>query len=417
MSNNYSNNRIKAKQWLKEGDMMILLAGNSVKSSADDTYDYRVDNNFYYFTGLNREAFVLVMYKIKSAFKTMLFIEKPNETVEKWFGRKLSKEAAKTTSGIEDVKYLDDFKPWLVKMLTDGNVNTVLLDLEKLGFDEEDSEAHRFSNVLKNKFPHINIGSFHPFMCEQRMIKAPYEIELTRKAIALTHLGLDAILKVLKPTMYEYQLDATFKYTIAMNGAQGVAFPTIAASGENGVILHYIENDQKLKAGELVLLDLGAKYQGYCGDITRTYPVSGKFTERQKQIYQIVLDAQRATIEAMKPGTPFEKLNEVCKTTLLKGLKAIGLITKDDALAKYYYHGVSHHLGLNVHDISNREMALQPGMILTVEPGLYIAEEHIGIRIEDDVLITDEGNEVLSMAIPKEINDIEAIMNRQEAGR
>jgi len=417
MSNNYINNRSKAEEWLEEGEMMVLFAGGSVKSSADETYDFRIYNNFYYFTGLNREAFILVMYKIKSTFKTLLFIEKPNDDVEKWYGRKLSKEASKDISGIEDIKYLDDFKPWLGKIITDGKIKKVLLDLEKLSFDEQDSEAHRFSKLLIDKFPFVTLGSFHPFMCELRMIKEPYEIELTKKAIQLTHLGLDAILKVLRPSLFEYQLDATFKYTIWFNGAQGVAFPTIAASGENGVILHYIENDQKLKEGDLVLLDLGAKYKGYCGDITRTYPVNGKFTERQKQLYQIVLDAQCATIEVMKPETPFEKLNEVCKATLIKGLKDIGLITQDEELSKYYYHGVSHHLGLNVHDISHRETALKPGMILTVEPGLYIAEENIGIRIEDDILITEDVPEILSKAIPREIDEIEAILKQQEAQR
>jgi Xaa-Pro aminopeptidase len=415
MSNNFNNNRSKAEQWLGEGELMVLCAGNSIKSSADETYDYRVNQNFYYFTGLNREAFILVMYKIKSDFKTMLFIEKPNEDVEKWYGRKLSKEAAKDISGIEEIKYLEDFKPWLVKNITEGKINKVFLDLEKHHYDEPDSETHRFSKEITEKFPFINIGTFHPFMCEQRMVKEPYEIELTKQAIELTRLGLNAILKVLRPSLYEYQLDATFKHSIAFNGAQGVAFPTIAASGENAVILHYIENDQMLNDGDLVLLDLGAKYKGYCGDITRTYPVNGRFTKRQKQLYQIVLEAQQATIAVMKPGTPFEKLNEVCKATLMKGLKEVGLITKDEELSKYYYHGVSHHLGLNVHDISHREMPLQPGMILTVEPGLYIAEENIGIRIEDDIHITKEGAEILSKAIPKEIDEIEAIMRQQEA--
>ena len=406
----FTSHREATSAWLNNGEAMLLFAGKAIKSTADETHEFRINKNFYYFTGLKREAFIAAIYKLNDRLETILFIERPNYDVEKWYGRKLSIETAKSISGIDVVKYLEDFLPWLNKMFCDGKLESLWLDLEKLNWDEMDSYALNFAKDVQSKYPFVKIKTFHPKVAEMRMIKADSEVDLINEAIHKTHIGLNAILKALMPNILESQLDNVFQYHIKSEGAEGLAFPTIAASGDNGVILHYVENDQLMKENQLVLLDLGAKYKGYCSDITRTYPVSGKFTKRQADIYNIVLKAQKATIEAMKPGTPFERLNDVCKQTLTEELKNIGLIKRDEELGRYYYHGVSHHLGLDVHDISNREIALKPGMVLTVEPGLYIAEEGIGIRIEDDVLITETGNIVLSSEIPKEIDDIESLM-------
>ncbi|MBS7525740.1 aminopeptidase P family protein [Fusibacter paucivorans] len=407
----FEKNRLKTADWLQNGEAMVVFAGQSIKSTADEQHEFRVNKNFFYFTGIRREAFVLVCYKLKDELESLLFIEKPNYDVEKWFGRKLSKAKATEMSGIEQVKYVDDFLPWLNKLFYDGKIETLWLDLEKLSWEERDGRAHTFAKEVQDRYPFVTVKTFHPKVSEVRMIKCDEEVNWIKEAIHKTHIGLNAILKALMPGMLEGQLDNVFEYHIRTAGADGLAFPTIAASGGNGVILHYVENDCELKNGELVLLDLGAKYKGYNSDITRTYPVSGKFTKRQAQIYNIVLKAQLAVIDAMKPGVSFERLNEVCKSVLARELRNIDLIKEDSELGKYYYHGVSHHLGLDVHDIGNRESALTPGMVLTVEPGLYIAEEAIGIRIEDDVLITEDGNIVLSSEIPKAIDDIESLMS------
>ena len=213
--------------------------------------------------------------------------------------------------------------------------------------------------------------------------------------------------------MYEYQAESVFNYTITNNGADGNAFDTIAASGENAVILHHIENDSKVKKDNLILMDLGAQYNQYASDISRTLPVSGKFTERQKELYNIVLNTQKEVIKIMIPGTPFSKMNEIAKEFFAKELINLGLIQNEEEVAKYYYHGVGHYMGLDTHDLGSREVDLQPGMVITCEPGLYIAEENIGIRIEDDILITEKGNEVLSKAIIKEVDDIERFMSNR----
>ena len=210
--------------------------------------------------------------------------------------------------------------------------------------------------------------------------------------------------------MKEHQLEAYFNFDLKMAGVKDFAFPSIVASGPNGTILHYVENDREVQDGELVLLDLGAQYGYYSADISRTFPANGKFSARQKELYEIVLKAQAAVIEAIKPGFPMKELNEITKKVLTEELMRIGLIKEDSELANYYYHGVSHYLGLDTHDVGVYDGELQPGMVITVEPGLYVAQEQIGIRIEDDVLVTKDGAEVLSSAIPKQVADIEAIM-------
>lgn len=404
--------RAQLGSFLEVGDMAILFSGKAPKSTADAHYSFLPNKNFYYFTGCTQEQFIVAMIKTESGFETTLFIEKPDYDVEKWVGRKLTKEVASNLSGITDIQYLDGFIAWAGKTVYSGKVERLYLDLEKLSWDENDSSAATFAGEFSKRYPFVIIKSLHFILCELRVIKADKEVDLVKKAIDITHIGLDNILKMLKPGVLEYELEATFAYHIRMNGAERCSFETIAASGGDGVILHYVENNKPVNEGDLVLLDLGAQYNQYAADISRTYPVNGKFTDRQKQIYNIVLKAQTAVIDAMKPGIPYEDLNKICQKTLTSELKAIGLIKEDSELSKYYYHGVSHYLGLDVHDIGSRNGLLKPGMILTVEPGLYIAEENIGIRIEDDVLITETGHEVLSNAIPKTVEAIEALMEK-----
>lgn len=412
MKSLYEAHREQLGGFLEVGDVAILFSGKAPKSTADAHYSFLPNKNFYYFTGCTQENFIVAMQMTEKGLESTLFIEKPDYDIEKWVGRKLTIDSAKEVSGITDIQYLDAFVGWMGRLVYNGKVNRLYLDLEKLNWDEGDSTAAVFAGEFSKRYPFVTIKSLHFILCELRVIKSDEEVDLVKKAIDITNIGLENILKMLKPEVYEYQIEATFAYQIRMNGAERCSFETIAASGGDGVILHYVENSKQVKAGDLILLDLGAQYKQYAADISRTYPVSGVFSERQKQIYNIVLKAQEAVIEAMKPGVPYEDLNKVCQTTLCSELKAIGLIKEDSELSKYYYHGVSHYLGLDVHDIGSRNGLLKPGMILTVEPGLYIAEENIGIRIEDDVLVTESGREVLSKAIPKTVEAIEALMKQ-----
>lgn len=408
--NPYKINRQKLFQDMAVGDMAIVFAGMAPVSTADSLYPFRPDKNFYYLTGLKREGFILVMVKDGEKTREMLFITKPDYDIEKWVGRALPKKDCITISGIEEVHYLGDFDSTLNRLIDKDTLHRAYLDLARAHQDRAPGYAHSYAAKLQKTYPQLTIKNLHGFMTKHRVIKSEAEITTIKEAIHLTKLGLEEVMQTLKPGDREYVPAAAFDYAIMRNGADGNAFETIAASGKNGVILHYIENDDVMEDGALILMDLGAQYGQYASDITRTYPVNGKFTRRQAQIYNLVLKAHDAVINIMKPGLAFSDLNKKASEVLLEGLKALGLAKEDSDLGNYYYHGVSHPMGLDTHDLGSREMTLEAGMVLTVEPGLYIAEEAIGIRIEDDVLITEDGHEVLSKDIIRTVEEIEAFM-------
>lgn len=403
-------NRENLLKKLSVGEMAIFFSGSAPQSTADSHYDFRPDKNFYYLTGTTRETFILVLTKLEGKTESVLFIEKPDYDVEKWFGRKLTIEDTKEMSGMNDIKYLTEFENWLTRSIYSTKFEKLYLDLPRMKYNGEMTEAMLFAQETKKNFPELEIKNVHKFMSELRMIKSDFEVEEIKKALGLTQLGLDNIMKNLKPGDYEYAVEAEFRYAIRKNGADTNAFPTIAASGENAVILHYVENNHIMNDGDLILLDLGAQYNQYASDITRTYPINGKYSDRQKTLYNIVLKANEEVIKMMKPGLDFSELNKRCSEILSEELIKIDLIKEAKELSKYYYHGVSHFMGLDVHDVGFRDAKLEPGMIFTVEPGLYVAEENIGIRIEDDILITENGYVNLSKDIIKSVEDIEAFM-------
>lgn len=409
----FENNRHKLDQYLSTGDLAIVFNGKAPKSTADAHYSFLQNKNFFYLTGCKEEHFILAVYKGDKGIESTLFIEKPDYDIEKWIGRKTTKEVVMEKSGAKMVEYLDQFDGWVNRMIYADKVNRLFLDLEKLSADEDDSVAAKYGKKFADKYPFVQIKTLHPIMTALRTIKEPFEVEQVKKAIALTCEGLKGIMTHLKPEVYEYQLESIFSHTIRMNGADGNSFPTIAASGEDAVILHYVENNKPVKSGELVLLDLGAQFNQYAADVSRTFPVDGVFTERQKALYNAVIEAQDRVIEVMKPGYLIEDLNKVAQASLRASLKALGVMEDDNDLGLYYYHGVSHHLGLDVHDLGPRTGEIKPGMIFTVEPGLYIAKEGIGIRIEEDVLVTETGNEVLTKDIPRTVEAIETFMKNR----
>lgn len=410
MQSFFVSNREKLSHFIDDKAALILFSGMAPKCSADALYPFQVNKNFYYATGLKKENFALVLMRNGDEVATKLFIEAPNEQAEKWYGRKLKKEEVKSISAIEDVLYIDSLETWLNTEIYEGNIETLYFDLEKISWHEPDGYTHLKAKMIQERYPFIVIDTIHPYISKLRTFKSDLELEALDHAISLTKIALENVMQVMQAGMYEYQLAATFLHSVQMNGGDGLAFETIAASDEDGVILHYVENTKALKEDTLLLFDCGAKYNEYCADITRTYPVSGVFTERQKILYNIVLKAEETCIKAAKPGMTFESLNNVCKEVLIKECKAIGLIEEDSEISKYYYHGVSHFLGLDAHDLGSRKVKFEEGMVITVEPGLYIEEEHIGIRIEDDVLVTSEGGVNLSKDIIKTVDEIEAFM-------
>lgn len=413
---NYTKRLEKLGKKLAKGETVILFAGLSPESTSDSRYSLRTNKSFFYFTGLKAETYKVALYADESGVDYTLFIEKPNYDVEKWTGRRLTKEQAGKISGIKNVLYTEDFEAWLNSRIYNDKTKRIMLDIGRYSWNDRMRLEEEFAKIITEKYPHVSIGSVSGEIAKMREIKDAHEIEQLRKAIDITDAGIRKLYAVAKPGMYEYELAAEFAYEIGKRGETN-SFETIAASGENGYILHHVENDRKMQDGDLVLMDLGSWYKEYAADISRTFPVNGKFTERQKQIYEIVLKAQEDVLKVMKPGTPFAEINKACRASLLKSMKKIGMVKNDEELWKYYYHGVSHPIGLDVHDVGVRGGVLKAGMVLSLEPGIYIAEENIGIRIEDDILITKTGNEVLSKQIPKSVADIERLMAAGAAGK
>lgn len=411
-SNVFINNRKNLMEGLKDNSVLIMFAGNAPKKSADEAYPFTPNRNFYYLTGVNEEEVILMITKRDKRVEENLFIKKADPVMEKWVGKTISVDEAKAVSGINNIKYMEDFEGTLHKFITMYDINKLYLDLERDSFNSPATKEEVFAKKLIKKYPQVKIKNVYNKICNLRVIKNEEEIEETKKAIAITKEGIESLMKNAKAGMKEYQLEAHFDFVLKTNGVKDYAFKTIAASGKNATVLHYVDNNSEIKDGDLILFDLGAQLNYYNADISRTFPVNGRFTERQKQIYNIVLKAELEVIKAIKPGLPFTELNIIARKVLGEGLKEIGLIKEDTELSNYYYHGVSHYLGLDTHDVGSREAKLEPGMVVTVEPGLYISEEGIGIRIEDDVLVTKEGSEVLSKDIIKTVEEIEAFMNK-----
>ncbi|PEX86520.1 aminopeptidase P family protein [Bacillus cereus] len=407
----FAQNRERLMKTLPDESIMILFAGQAPHMSADAHYKFVPNRNFYYLTGIDEPNVIFTLKKFGNSVEETLFIEKSDPVMEKWVGKTVSKEDAEQISGIKKVVYIESFEKTIANTLFAENVKHVCLDLERREWNGTETKTLAYAKHVREQYPHITIGNVYPSICELRVFKTEEEIEIIKEAIAITKDGIYNVLKHAKSDMMEYELEAHFDFTLKSSGIKHHAFNTILASGKNATVLHYEDNDAQIQKGDLVLLDLGAQKDYYNADISYTFPASGTFSSRQKQIYNIVLKALKETTELIKPGVKFAALNEHTKKVLTEECKAIGLIQEDEELSKYYYHGVSHFLGLDTHDVGTyKDRVLEEGMVITIEPGLYIEEEAIGIRIEDDILVTKDGYENLSKDIIREVEEIEAFM-------
>lgn len=413
----YNKRRQTVFDRMADNSIAVLYSGIEHHVSADeyDIFTAHANRNFFYLTGLRRDKMALVLDKAAAEPKTTLFIEEADPSMERWYGRKVTVDEAKELSGIDNVRFIDELDGALDMIMTREDVYTAYFDTYR--HQKEDLPDYNVvkANEFKTAYPGVSIRNLFPFVAEQRMQKDEDEIALTKEAIKLTDTALKNVLANLKPGMFEYEAQADFEYSIRRNGAEWTAFPTIAGSGMNGTMLHYETNQDMMEDGSLLLMDLGARVRGYNSDITRTYPVNGKYTERQRQVYDIVLEANRTVLKEAKPGMTTVDLNNICKKVLAAGCIRLGLIEKEEEISRYYMHGVSHHLGIDVHDVTvDFNKKLRPGAIISDEPGLYIDEWEIGIRIEDDLLITEDGAVCLSEEIMRDADEIEAYMASQK---
>jgi len=412
MSELFATNRKNFGDTMENNSMLIVFSGTAPVKRGDEFYTYAPQRNFYYMTGISRPNLVFMQKKdAKGEVKCRLYLERYDELVAKWDGAALNVEKAKEISGVEDFSYIDELHGHIASAFLREKIKTVCLDMENRSLSAPNTPELDLAALLREKFPMVNLADAHPMFAALRVIKAPQEVGHLQKAADVTQEAFEAVLKSCRPGMAEYELEAHLDYIFKKSGCKDRAFHTIMAAGKNACILHYRENDAKINDGDLVLVDFGAQWENYSADVTRTFPANGKFSERQKQLYNIVLGALNKVIDMIKPGIVYGAMNEAVIEYYGEELVKIGLISDKKDVSKYYFHGVAHMLGLETHDVgTDRELLLKPGMVFTVEPGLYIAEEGIGIRIEDDVVVTENGCEVLTKGIIKEVDKIEAFM-------
>lgn len=425
----FAQRRHTVLQQMDSSGVAVLAASTLKTRNSDVSYPFRQNSNFYYLTGLSQPEAVLVLLPNRAEGETVLFCPKEDPERDLWEGPQVGPQLACAEYGADQAFEINTLFERLIELLSDRSV--LYFDL---GGRLDQVVVEAINKVKQKQRKGIRapqqIQSIAALLAEMRCVKAPYEQALIRQACQISVDGHRQAMQLCQPGLTEYQLEASLVHSFMIQGARSVAYPSIVGGGRNACTLHYIDNRDLLREGDLVLIDAGAEWQGYAGDITRTFPVSGRFSAAQTLLYELVLATQLSVIELVKPGLPWGELQTVAIKRLTQGLLDLGILKggldemiETKAYRKYYMHNIGHWLGLDVHDVGaykveNQWRALQPGMVFTVEPGLYIPEEAdvpeqwqgIGIRIEDDILVTDSGCEILTQALPKNIADIEALM-------
>lgn len=407
----YVRRRRKLIEGMPEEFAVILPPAASKPASADAHYPYVPSMNMVYLTGIEQPRTWLVIHRRRGMEpREDLFIDAYDETYAKWVGSVLTVEEARERSGVENVSFNSGVEGWIDRILIKWGISRVWVDYPLQGLRGETGTRLGFAGRLLSAYPHIRFERLSELVFRLRMVKEPEELDRMREAIDLTRKGFLRALRALGPGMREYEFEAEILYEFMRHGEKTPAFPAIVAGGGRATCLHYNDNDRELEEGTLLLVDFGARSSWYNADITRTVPVNGRYTPRQRELMEMVLQVQREAVRLLRPGKLHSRWNEEVKEYYASLMLEKGLIGSADEVEKFYYHNIGHHIGLDTHDENVMSDELGAGMVLTVEPGFYSAEEGIGIRIEDDVLVGEEGNTVLSGDIPKTPDEIEAVM-------
>lgn len=420
----FRQNRKRFVQKMEKNSIAIFNSNDELPTNSDQLYKFKQNSDLYWLTGIEQEDSMLILFPDNpdKKYREVLVLVRPNELKEKWDGHRLRSKEATAISAIETIVWLDVLdgllQPWIH-----------LSDTIYLNTNENDRKAnlvpvrdYRYAREMKQRYPLHQYARSARIMRELRAVKTALEVEVIQKAIDITDTTFRRLLGFIQPGVMEHQIEAEIYHSFLWQRATGPAYSSIIASGDRARTLHYVSNNQECKDGELILMDFGAEYGNYCADLTRTVPVNGKFTRRQKTVYNACLHLHNYAKSLLKPGTIIttyhDKIGEEATQQFLK----IGLLKKSDvknedpanrAYRKYLYHGISHHLGIDVHDLGTKTAPLQAGMLLTVEPGIYIEEEKMGVRIENNIWITRNGNKDLMSNIPVTAEDIEALMKKK----
>lgn len=420
----FISNRKRLVRELKPGSLALLNSSDTMPTTADGTMPFRQNSDLFYLTGIQQEETILLLCPgfRDEGKREILFLREPNEHLEKWHGHKLTKAEATAISGIKTVMWLSEFEGMFHHLMVMSGAENVYLNTNEHYRAEivVQTRDARFIEWCQQRYPLHTYQRLAPIMAKLRTVKQPQELKLMQKACDITDKAFRRVLKFVKPGVMEYEVEAEYTHEFIRHGSRGHAYTPIIASGKNNVILHYIDNDQRCAKGDLLLLDAGAEYANYNADLTRTIPVSGRFTKRQKDVYNAVLRVQRKAMGMMSSGMVYFDYHREVEKLMQSELLGLRLISKADiknqkpgqeAFRRYYYHGTSHMLGLDVHDLGDMHARMAVGSVWTVEPGIYIKEEGFGVRLENNVVIRKNGIDDLMKNIPVEAEEIEEIMN------
>jgi len=417
-------NRKKFTSNMKPNSLAVFNSNDIYPISADSTLPFEQHRDIFYLSGVDQEESILVLFPDcpKENHREILFLKETNEHIAVWEGEKLTKEAAFKTSGIKTVYWLQDREKVMFEIMTQCDTVYINTNEHYRANVETETREDRFTKWLKQKYPAHSVAKSNPILQRLRSVKDQIELDLIQQACDITEKGFKRILSFVKPGVMEYEIEAEFMHEFLRNRSKGFAYTPIMASGNNANVLHYIENNQECKPGDLILMDVGAEYANYSSDMTRMVPVSGTFTKRQTEVYNAVLRVKNEATNMLSPGTIWADYHVEVGKVMTSELLGLGLITKEDvknenpdwpAYKKYFMHGTSHHMGLDTHDYGILTEPMQANMVFTVEPGIYIPDEGFGIRLEDDVVIQEKGEPFNLMSnIPIEAEEIEDLMNK-----
>ena len=406
----YIKNRQRLAEHMADNEAMLFFSGESQRKTADEDFPFFVNRNFLYLTGIKQERSALLIQKKGGLVSECLFVTKPDLEQEVWTGRRLTEAEINETSGVEGIESIDNLDHTLKWLFASRPDMTLWLCFDTLAPERSFDIEREFARQVQGRHPHITIRNSYPLLGAMRKIKAPEELDAIRKAMQITDAGIRRLMRVAKPGMMEYELEAEFNFELAKHGQRRTAFPSILAGGERIFYLHYANPMSAISDGKLILSDVGAAYDEYCTDISRVFPANGRFSERQAQLYQVAYAANRAVMEQVRPGVFFPQMNRTCREASFDGLKALGLLDDIADIRKYVWHGVTHHVGLDTHDVGGYDEPMAENMVFVVDAGIYVREWGIGLRIEDNVRVTADGCENLSAAIPATVEEIESLM-------
>ena len=418
----FVSNREKFMSKMQKNSIAIFNSNDVMPTNADGTMPFRQNNDLFWLSGVDQEESILLLFpnhedKTK---REVLFLKETNKHIAIWEGQKLSKKDAFETSGISTVYWLSEFEEYLKKSMLKASHLYLNQNIHSRAENNVQTRDDRFRIYISKNYADMSIKDAAPIMHKLRSIKSIVEVNLIKKACDITENGFRRILPFIKPGVMEYEIEAELIHEFINNQSRGFAYQPIIGSGINSCVLHYIQNNSKCLEDEILLMDFGAEYANYASDMTRTVPVSGRFTLRQRAVYDSVLHVMKEATKMLRPGTMFADYNKEIGKIMQEELIKLGLLDRHDVLKqddknplykKYFMHGTSHYLGLDVHDVGSMELPMQAGMVFTCEPGIYIPEEKIGIRLENDILVTDNNPDDLMKNIPIDAEEIEMLMN------